>query len=196
MLSTINRFIIACSHSWWKFLIIVAGQIGTMTVLQRITTDFPDAAGGAVPFDMQNSLTPKMIFEQLAGYTDEAYRLYYVFTAVDYFFPLFAGLMLATVTAFALRHASERGYRIALEKNLFVLLLVPTALDWMENLMLITAIQAWPAQLNVVAVLAVAAKWGKLGSLVVAFALSFGLLVAATGRFIAAQVGKMRSQAR
>ncbi len=177
MLAKINRFIINCSQSWWKFLLIFIGQFGTMQVLTRITKEFPLVTAGDVPFDMQNTLQPGQIFSQLEGYTDRAFDLYRTFQAVDYLFPLFAGLLLATVCAFSLRMASPRYYATAVNKNLFVLLLIPTVFDWLENLSLLRVITAWPQQAELAASLAVVAKMAKLGSMGVAFLATLILLL-------------------
>jgi hypothetical protein len=177
MLTRINLFIVACSQSWWKFLLIFLGQFGTMQVLTAITGEFPEAAAGNVPFDMQNTLQPGQIYSQLDGYTDRAFDLYATFQIVDYFFPLFAGLLLATICAFSLRMASPGLYATAVNRNLFLLLLIPTCFDWLENLNLLCVVTAWPKQVELAATLAVAAKMAKLGSMGIAFLVTLLLLL-------------------
>jgi hypothetical protein len=177
MLGRLNRFIIGCSESWWKFLLLFVGFNATMFGLQQITARFPDVTAGDIPFDMQNELTPAQIFAQLDGYTDQAFELYSVFQAIDYVFPVVAGLFLAAVCAFALRHAAPALYQTAADKNLFLLLLVPTAFDFMENFSLLRVVAAWPEQAELAATMAVAAKFGKLSSMNVAFVLTGTLLL-------------------
>jgi hypothetical protein len=189
MLTKLNSFIINCSQSWWKFLLLLAGQAGTMQVLNGVTREFPAATNGDIPFDMQNSLKPDEIFTQLAGYTDEAFDLYMLFQAVDFFFPLFAGLMLATVCTFALRNVSDKFYALAAAKNLFVLLLIPTLFDWLENINLLWAVLAWPEQINAAANLAVMAKLGKLSTMGVSFLLTGGLLITAAVMWLGRKAG-------
>ncbi|MCH5375885.1 MAG: hypothetical protein JJ992_18095 [Planctomycetes bacterium] len=179
MLGTLNRFIISCSQSWWKFLLIFLGQTGSLQLLTRITNQFPAVAAGSEPFDMQNELTDGQIFTQLEGYTDAAFDLYTQFQLIDYFFPLFAGLLLATVCAFSLRIAAPGAYRTAEQNNLFLLLLVPTLFDWLENISLLRVVTAWPEQAQVAANVAVWAKMGKLSTMSVAFAVTGALLLAA-----------------
>ena len=179
MLGKLNSFIISCSQSWWKFLLIFLGQTGSLQLLSRITQQFPDVAAGAEPFDMQNELTDGQIFTQLEGYTDEAFELYAQFQLIDYFFPLFAGLLLATVCAFSLRIAAPGFYAKAAQNNLFLLLLVPTLFDWLENLSLLRVVSAWPEQAQLAANMAVWAKMGKLSTMSVAFAVTGALLLAA-----------------
>mgnify|MGYP001824002137 CR=1 FL=1 len=188
MIRTLNQFIVNCSHSWWKFLLLLGGQLGTMAVLMNITGRFPAVTGGYEPFDMQNTLSAADIFAQLATYTPEAFRLYWVFQAVDYLFPLFAGLMLATAGTFALRHASPGLYARAEARATLPLFLVPTVFDWLENLNLLWVVAAWPDQAQLAASLGVVAKLGKLATLNVVFALFGILLVWAAIRWIARRV--------
>lgn len=177
MPSKLNRFIIGCSESWWKFLLIFLSFNVTMFGLQQITSRFPAVTAGDIPFDMQNELRPDDIFAQLEGYTEQAFSLYAGFQAIDYVFPVVAGLFLATVCAFALRHASPALYQTAAGKNLFVLLLIPTAFDFMENFSLLRVVTAWPEQARVAADMAVLAKLGKLNSMNIAFAITGALLL-------------------
>jgi hypothetical protein len=182
VLTKLNNFIINCSASWWKFLLLVAGQVGTMGIMMGwINREFPAASGGNLPFDMQNDLTVEQIFSQLESYTDKAFDLYAAFQLVDYFFPLFAGLVLATICAFGLRHTSDKFYQIAKHRNLFLLVLIPTLFDWTENLNLLCVIISWPTQIELTAQLAVLAKQGKLAFMNVSFALTGILLI--TGIF-------------
>lgn len=169
MLKTVNQFIVDCSHSWWKFLLLLAGQSITMWKLQDITARFPAVTNGDVPFDMQNNLSAEQIFTQLAGYGDEAFNLYTTFQLVDYVFPVVAGLLLATICAFSLRTASPRLYQAASDRKLFVLLLLPPGFDYLENFSLLWVISAWPEQSQLAAQLAVLAKMGKLSTLSIAF---------------------------
>ena len=73
------------------------------------------------------------------GYTERAFELYTQFQIIDYLFPVVAGMLLATVSAFALRHASPEWYDTALRKNLFVVILIPTVFDFLENFGLLRA---------------------------------------------------------
>jgi hypothetical protein len=178
MLKLCNDFIIACSKSWWKFLLLVAGQIVTMGIMMGwINREFPTVSDGNVPFDMQNNLTVEQIFTQLESYTDRAFDLYAIFQAVDYVFPVVAGLVLATVCAFGLRNTSARLYAVADKRNLFLLILIPAVFDWSENLNLLCVIIAWPEQIEVAARMAVLSKQGKLASMNIGFAITGVLLI-------------------
>ncbi len=188
MLELLNQFIVRCSFSLGGFVLLFVGFAGSLRTLLYIGEKFQPHAAGALPFDLQNSLTTDEIFSQLAGYSDKAYDLYYVFTAIDYFFPLFAGLFLATIWPYVLRHSLPRWYEIALQKNLFVLLLIPTLFDWLENISLLTVIVAFPNELNSAADAAVIAKQIKLATTYLAQASTLlimltAVVIAVKGRF-------------
>jgi hypothetical protein len=184
MLTKLNSFIINCSTSWWKTLLLIIGFAGTISSLMRITASFPDASGGHEPFDMQNTLAATDIFDQLATYTDQAFELYAIFQFVDYFFPLFGGLMMATLCAFALRALSAKVYAVVVEKKLLLLFLVPTVFDWLENITLLWAVSAWPEQVEAAATLAVTAKMAKLVTLFITQPVAILLLIAGLSKWL------------
>jgi len=178
MLGQLNQLIIRCSFSLGKFIGITLGFLGCLQLLLFIGEKFKPYANGAVPFDLQNSLTSAEIFSQLDGYTDQAFVLYYVFTAIDYVFPLLAGLFLASICAYVLRHSLPRWYETALQKNLFVLLLIPALFDWLENMALLATIIAFPNELSSAADAAVVVKQIKLATTYTAQAATALLLLA------------------
>jgi hypothetical protein len=183
MLGRINDFIVDCSYSLSKTLTLVITFGLTLWQLQDVTAKFPAVSGGNVPFDMQNLLRPAQIYEQLPLYTDQAFNLYTWFQIVDYFFPLLGGLMMGALCAFAIRVLSERFWSLAKEKNLFLLFLVPTVFDWLENIGLLWVLAAWPEQSSAAANFAVAAKMCKLGTLFVTQPLALILLIAGLGKW-------------
>jgi hypothetical protein len=178
MLTKLNNFVIACSFSWWKTGLLILGFSGTISTLMLITAGFPDISGGHEPFDMQNSLSVSDIWAQLATYTEQAFSSYALFQVVDYLFPLLGGLMMAALCAFALRGLSAKAYATASNKKLFLLFLIPTVFDWLENLGLLWVIIAWPEQAQTAAVFAVTAKKCKLATLMLSQPVALLLLVA------------------
>jgi len=188
----LNQLIIRISKSAWLYIIVFAGFFGTLQALLRIGQRFPELAAGAVPFDLQNRLSVEQVFAQLAGYTEEAFELYYIFTAIDYFFPLFAGLFLGATAAFLLRHSVPRWYLIAEQKNLFVLFLLATLFDWLENITLLSVMAGYPNELSSIATLAVAAKMGKLGFVFLFQGLVLLLLVFSAGKWLARKAGLVK----
>ncbi len=188
-MNALNQFIIRISKSGWQYVLVFAGFFGTLQALLRISEHFAELAAGAVPFDLQNQLTVEQIFAQLAGYTEEAFRLYYFFTAIDFFFPLFAGLFLGATIAFLLRHSVPRWYAIAEQKNLFVLFLLATLFDWLENITLLSVIAGYPNELSTIATLAVAAKMGKLAFVFLFQGLALLLLIFCAGKWLARKAG-------
>lgn len=189
----INRFIVDCSQSWWKVLLLFAGQTATMQVLTAITERFPEHANGAIPFDMQHTLTAGQVFEQLAGYTEHAFSDYLLFQAVDFVFPLLAGLFLASMCAFGLRHAAPRWYEYANSRNLFTLLLLATLFDYLENLNFLWVTGAWPEQATLAAQLGVLAKKCKLLFMGLAFALTGLSLLGAAARWAGRKSGLIKT---
>ena len=168
MLKPINQFIIRCSCSAWKFALLFAGFFGSLQALLFLGEKFKPYANGAKPFDLQNSLNSDKIFAQLADYSDQAFGLYYIFTSIDYFFPLLAGLFLAAIWAYVLRNNLPRWYEYALQRHLFVVLLIPALFDWLENITLLMTIAAFPVELSSVADAAVIMKQAKLAATTVA----------------------------
>ena len=188
-MNALNSVIIRISKSAWLYIIVFAGFFGTLQALLRIGQRFPELAAGAAPFDLQNRLSVEQIFTQLAGYTEEAFQLYYVFTTIDFFFPLFAGLFLGATVAFLLRHSLPRWYAIAEQKNLFVLFLLATLFDWLENITLLSVMAGYPNELSSIATLAVAAKMGKLAFVFLFQGLSLLLLIFSAGLWLARKAG-------
>lgn len=176
MLESLNQFIVRCSFSAWKVLLLFLGFFGSLQALMFIGEKIAVQTGGYPPFDLQNFLTPEELLAQLPQYSDDAISLYLAFTTSDYLFPLFAGLFLATLWAFVLRHTKPRLYDTGVQKNRFVLLLIPTLLDWLENILLLTAIMMWPETPGMVAEAAVIAKQAKLVTTLIA-QVSTGLLL-------------------
>jgi len=189
MLAAVNRFIVDCSHTWWKVLLLFLGQTATMRVLSTITERFPAMTAGDVPFDMQNSLTTDQIFTQLAGYSEQAFSHYYVFQAVDFAFPLLAGLFLASLCAFGLRHASPAWYQAVNSRNLFTLILLATLFDYLENINLLWVVSSWPEPASFAAQLGVLAKKAKLTFLVLSFAVTGLCPLGAAGRWAGVKTG-------
>lgn len=176
MIQALNQLVIRTSKSGWRFAAVTAVAVAAIRALTRIGTAFPAATGGVAPFDLQNGLTAAEVVQQLAGYTELARWMYYVFTLIDYVFPFAAGLALAAAGAFALRHGFPSVYRTFEARGLFPLFLLGTAFDWCENIAAITAIWRYPGDVSIVAALLVAAKRAKLAC-VVATQLAVALLL-------------------
>jgi len=189
MLKAVNGFIVNCSESWWKILLLFLGQMATMQGLNAITGRFPGITAGDIPFDMQNDLQPGQIFEQLAGYTDQAFSDYYLFQAIDFVFPLLAGLFLASLFTFGLRHAAPGWYVFVRARNLLVLMLLPVLFDYLENVHMLWVVSVWPEQVEIAAQLGVAAKQAKLATLFTAFGLTGLALLAALARWLGRRTG-------
>jgi hypothetical protein len=180
VLGALNQLVIRTSKSGWRFIAVTAIAVIAINLLNRIGKAFPAAAGGAMPFDLQNTLTSAEVITQLAGYTELARWMYYVFTMIDYVFPFAAGLTLAAAGAFALRQGFPRAYQAFEQRRLFPLFMIGTAFDWCENLAALAAIWSYPGDVRTVATLLVIAKRLKLAC-VIATQLAVALLLVGAG---------------
>ena len=76
------------------------------------------------------------------------------------------------------RAISAKYYEIGVEKRLFLLFLVPTVFDWLENTGFLLVLNAWPEAGDTAAAFAVSAKKLKLGSLLITQPAALLLLLA------------------
>lgn len=157
-----NDLAVRTSRSPWLFVNSAVFAFGSLAfVFMNINVPF-EAAVGAQMFDFQNGLTTEQIFAQLVNYDDESRALYHAFLFVDFYFPFFAGLVMAAAGAFALRNVSSKYYETIRMKNLFAVFLIPTVFDWGENIFALTVVNAWPEPLGWAATGLVLCKKGKL----------------------------------
>ena len=176
----LNDLIIRCSKSWRLFLLSVVVAFGSLfAVFGPVRIAFAELTGGLAPFDFQNVLSVDEIFDQLATWNEAAVQLYYAFSFVDFFFPFFAGLFLAGIAAFSLRHLSPGLYGRVAERRLFPLLMLGTAFDWLENLCALFVIGRYPAEMTAAAGLLVVAKQGKLAAVALSQLIAWSLLLLA-----------------
>ena len=184
MLGRLQEFVVRISRSWWLYLVVLFLFAGSLQALTRIGEKFPAFAGGAIPFDLQNDLRADQVYTQLAGYTEPARELYYAFTLIDYAFPFFGGLFIAATVAFALRNGMPGVYSAVLSRKLLLVLLLPTAFDWLENVSAVSAILLYPTEVRWLPLLLVAAKKCKLATLVVSNVAMAGVVLIAAGTWI------------
>jgi hypothetical protein len=184
VIDALNRLVVSTSKSLWRFVAVTAIAVVAIRLLNRIGQGFPAAAHGAIPFDLQNGLTPADVVQQLAGYTDLARWMYYAFTMIDYVFPFAAGLSLAAAGTFALRKGFPALYRTFEQRKLFPLFLLGTAFDWCENVAAISAIWTYPGDVSTIATLLVIAKRLKLGFLIATQLAVLLLLIGAAFRSV------------
>ena len=189
MFVRLNRLILRISVSGWWFAGTALLAFASLSALKRIGAGFPAVAGGAQPFDLQNGLTADQILQQLAGYTDQARQTYLVFTSIDYVFPFAAGLFLAALGAFGLRHGFPGVYAEAARRNLFPLFLAGTLFDWCENIASLTAIMSYPDTSAALAGAVVLAKGLKLVLVSTTQGLAVLLLLAAAAKRLRRRLG-------
>jgi hypothetical protein len=184
MAAGLQRLIVRISATGtWYFAVLVVA-VGSFMTLMRIGATFPAVAGGAAPFDLQNGLVAADVYPQLSGWTPAARQLYFVFSAVDWIFPLAAGLFLAATVAFCLRTSTPRVYTWLSGRTLLPLLLVPTAFDWLENVFAVAAVATYPQGPGWLPAALVVAKRAKLAGLAVVQPLMLGLVLYTAGRWL------------
>jgi hypothetical protein len=176
-----SDLIIRFSRSWPLFLLAAVVTFGSLYLFMGVIQPrFETLTGGAVPYDLQNELTVEQVYTQLATYPAEARQLYYVFSAIDFAFPLFASLFLAAITAFSLRYLWPTAYDWIGEHKLWWLLLVPALFDWAENIFALTVITNYGQELRGAAAAMIYAKMGKLTLVTLSQLLGWSLLLLAT----------------
>jgi hypothetical protein len=190
MLGGVNRLIIRISGSALLFVVATIIATGCLMSLTRIGQSFPAVSGGAPPFDLQNGLTAGQVLQQLAGFTEGARRQYLLFTAIDYVFPLAAGLCLAAAGAFGLRHGFPGFYAELARRNLFPLFLTGSLFDWCENVTALTAIMTYPDTSAGVVGALIVAKRLKLFFVFATQGLVLLLLLVAAGKSIIRRLGR------
>jgi len=184
-----NDLVIRVSKSAWLWIMSTVFAFGSLYfVFLNINVPF-EAIVGAQMFDFQNELTVEQIFAQLPNYDEHARALYTAFMFIDFYFPFFAGLTMAAVAAFALRHLAPGKYAQIDAKNLFALFLIPTLFDWGENISAIITVGAYPEELTAAATALVLFKKGKLASVMLAQTITLLLLLAATLKWLGVKVG-------
>lgn len=192
MRAGLQQIIVSVSMSAWRYALVVLVAVGTFAALSSIGATFPAVAGGAQPFDLQNGLTTAEVYTQLAGWSPAAFAQYYRFSAIDWVFPLAAGLFLAATVAWCLRRSLPRAYAFAITHRLLPFLLIATACDWLENSFALGILATYPVESDWLPAALVAAKRAKLGALLVTQPLMFGLLLYTAGRALVSWVARAR----
>jgi hypothetical protein len=184
MLWALNGLIVRVSGNGWLFALTTVLAFGSLTILMQIGEAFPAVAGGAQPFDLQNELTAAEVLAQLPGYTEQARGLYLQFSAIDFVFPFAAGLFLAAIAAFSMRHAFPAAYGWLTARSLLPLMMLGTLFDWCENVAALSAIYSWPDTGAGLATAPVIAKKLKLTMVIASQLLAALLLLAAAAAWI------------
>jgi hypothetical protein len=182
--AALQRLIVRISATGTWYVLVLALAVGSFTALMRIGAAFPAVAAGNAPFDLQNGLAAGDVYRQLSGWTPAARQLYFVFSAVDWIFPLAAGLFLAATVTFCLRTSAPRAYAWLTGRTLLPLLLAPTAFDWLENVFAVAAVATYPQGPAWLPAALVVAKRAKLAGLAVVQPLMFGLVLYTAGRWL------------
>jgi len=187
-----NDLVIRTSKSPWLFVNSAVFAFGSLAfVFFNINVAF-EATVGAPMFDFQNSLTSEQIFAQLKNYDESMRALYHAFLFVDFYFPFFAGLVMAAAGAFAWRYLMPIRYEAIRARNLFALFLIPTLFDWGENIFALTVVNAWPDELGWAATGLVLCKKGKLAGVMFFQAVVFASLALALLKWLGTKAGVIK----
>jgi hypothetical protein len=192
MLNRLQNLVIRVSRTWWLYLCVVLLFAGSLLSLLRIGERFPSYAAGNQPFDLQNALRPAEVYPQLATWTEDARNLYYAFTLIDYAFPFFAGLFIATTAAFAMRNSLPTWYAALTARNLLPVFMLGTAFDWLENLAALAVISLYPAEISWLPIVLVFAKKLKLACVMAGQGAMLLLLLYAAGAWLVRKSGLRR----
>jgi hypothetical protein len=190
----LNNLVILVSQSAWLFVMAAVFAFGSLGIVFFNINDVFEVMVGAQMFDFQNDLTVAMIYEQLPNYSYAARKLYFAFIFVDFFFPFFAGLVLAASATFALRHLSTKWYDSLDGRNLFALFFIPTLFDWCENIFALIVVNGYPDELTVAATMLVIAKKGKPASVMLMQAGTWILLLMAALKWAGSKAGFIKAR--
>lgn len=192
MLARLQSLIVHTSASGWLYLAVAVLFVGALAGLQAIGTAFSAHAGGALPFDLQNGLRPAEVYGQLAGYSARARQLYGWFALLDFAFPFFAGLFVAATVTFLLRRNLPRWYAWLTGRHLLPVFFLATACDWLENLVALTLIGLYPAEVSWLPAVLVAVKRLKLAFTAASQGVMILLLVYGAWRWLTGWLRAMR----
>ncbi len=188
-----NDLVIRVSESLFLWLMSALFAFGSLYfVFLNLGIPFEQIVGAPM-FDFQSRLTVAQIFAQLPNYDEQARAIYRAFLFIDFYFPFFAGLVMAAAGAFAWRHLAPGFYAKVTSRNLLALFLIPTLFDWSENISAIIVVGAYPSELGWAAGLLVLSKMGKLATVMLAQALVGLSLLAAAIKWVGARGGLIDS---
>jgi len=185
--------VVRVSHSFFLWIMSAIFAFGSLAfVFMNLRVPFEKTVGSPM-FDFQNSLTVEQIYAQLPLYDESMFALYRAFLFVDFYFPFFAGLVMAAAGAFAWRHLMPARYDVIKSRNLFALFLIPTLFDWSENIFAIIVVDAYPDEVRWAATLLVLCKMGKLATVMLAQGIVLLSLVAAGLKWLGTKAGLIKA---
>ncbi|HYO70652.1 MAG TPA: hypothetical protein VEU33_31695 [Archangium sp.] len=164
-MSRLQGLLLRVSRSPLAFIASVLVFCLSFYGLFRITDAFAAVTGGFQPFDMQNVLKVDGVLAQLPLYTDDSRRLYAAFAATDFVFPAVGGLVVGGAAAFLMRHGLPSVYVRFEARRGFVLFLLPTLFDFLENVAALAVIFLAPPPSRALATILVGFHQLKLGTL-------------------------------
>jgi hypothetical protein len=129
----LKRAVDYLASRWWWVLVVTILNFISFNILFSLEDRFEGLTGLPV-FDTQNELSPEQIVEQAPLYVGEAQNAYLFFAAYDFIFPFVAGLFVAVILMWLLRHNTSVLAQKLLQWNLPFFVFFGTVFDWLENL--------------------------------------------------------------
>jgi hypothetical protein len=172
-MNKLTQRLIGISRVWWQFLLVLALNMASFTILFALDDRF-EALTEIPVFDVQNNLTAETLRAQLPLYVGEARDAYLAFAAFDFVFPFISALFLAVLWALLLRVNRAALSQTLLRWNFPLLIFLVTLFDYGENIALLTILFAGAPPLAVDAALLFKAL--KLNGLAISGMISIALL--------------------
>ena len=145
MIQTFEKFILRISNlkvlSLCLFTVVVQGYF----LFSRWGSHFKQLTGEKV-FDLQPSLTPNQIYEQLPKYTEEAIAVYWKFVALDYLFPVTGALSVVLLLGIMLARGKSAISTKMLKSRVWLIPFGIIPFDWLENTGFIFLVHNFPVK--------------------------------------------------
>lgn len=140
-MNSIMGLFVGISRRWWAVVLVFGLNFAAFSILFALEDQF-EALAGVPTFDTQNDLTADLLREQLPLYVGEARAAYERFAAFDFVFPLVAGVFIAVILTLLLRINPLPIAARLLAWNLPLVPLIGTLWDYLENVSLLTILNA------------------------------------------------------
>ena len=138
MLKSLRRITFWLSDRWWKVVLVILLNFGSLNLLLWLERRFTALTGKPV-FDTQNDLTEVMLRQQVPLYIGEAKAAYIAFAAFDFVFALTGALVFVVMWAVLLKAADRFGAPL-LKIGLPLVALGIMLADWVETAALLAVV--------------------------------------------------------
>jgi hypothetical protein len=140
MRSLYRRLQVFAAH-WWALPLTFALNTASLLILFWLEDRF-EALSGVPTFDTQNDLTAATLLNQLPRYQGEAASAYAAFSAFDFIFPFVSALFITVLWFLLLRLNKSQLAATLLRVGLPLFPLFTTLADYLENVSLLSILNA------------------------------------------------------